>query len=97
MHIYRLSLYEKHQGKLNWVQDVTFQSQNSIEKHKRDLEVGDNEFKLILAEYFGLDYDPIGGDQINMEEKNQMFHEINITDLSKARAKMHQEIKEVYA
>lgn len=97
MHIYRLSLYEKHQGKLNWVQDVTFQSKNSIEKHKQDLEVGDNEFKLILAEHFGLNYDPIGGDEINMIEENKMFHEIDISDLSKARTKMYQDIKEVYA
>jgi hypothetical protein len=97
MHVYKLSHYTRYLGKLTWVQDVTFQTKNKLDKIQQDLEVDFEELKVLIAEHFGLDYDPLGGEEIKIGLIEKPFHEIDTTDLSKAKTKLHQELKETWA
>lgn len=99
MNVYKLSLY-KYDSKIKkavWNEDVTLQTENTIEKMMRDLQVEELGFKNIIAHYFGLEYDPVGGDILNIGKVEVPFHKVTQTDLSKAQLQLRQEITETWA
>ena len=89
MHKYRLDLYGKKQG---YRKSRTFSLHKRLDKTISDLEVGREEFHLIMAHFLGLEFDPNSGDWIEIQTVIPVEDLITIGDLSEARQELLEEI-----